>query len=428
MGSCQSTPSDSAADRSRKIERQLREDKDASKKEVKILLLGTGETGKSTVLKQMKLIHKIGFTPDEIANFRSALVLNLLSCAKELMNAMDNLEIPYGFDPTQVVSASRQFTESSLDGWSADRPSSNTSRTNSYDNESFDAPTIRRRTARFAEVASASSELFMSGGGSENRMGEVAAAAAIIRSMDPSMVLSGTTIPSKLISSIKLLWQDSGVQYCFSRAAEFQLMDSCPYLMDNIDRICCSDFTPTDPDILAARIMTTQIKEIRFKVHAHLFCVFDLGGQRSERKKWMAFFDNVKAFIYMVAISSYDQTCFEDSQTNRITESLNLFHSLTHHPALKRTCIILFLNKIDLFKEKMKVSPLVEYFPEYKGLGDYESGALYFERTFRDENQFSERDIYTHFTWATDTSNISRVLENVTMALLRAACENLGLI
>ncbi|KAJ3262870.1 guanine nucleotide-binding protein subunit alpha, partial [Chytriomyces hyalinus] len=80
----------------------------------------------------------------------------------------------------------------------------------------------------------------------------------------------------------------------------------------------------------------------------------------------MAFFDNVKAFIYMVAISSYDQTCFEDSQTNRITESLNLFHSLTHHPALKRTCIILFLNKIDLFKEKMKVSPLVEYFPEYK--------------------------------------------------------------
>ncbi|TPX73948.1 hypothetical protein CcCBS67573_g04787 [Chytriomyces confervae] len=419
--------------RGREIERRLKEDKEKSKKEVKILLLGTGETGKSTVLKQMKLIHKIGFTSDEIATFRSALILNIISCAQDITNAMDKLGIPYEFDPTQVscnaTTMSRQLTESSLTDPAAIKDACyEYTETRPHCSDSIENPTMRRRTPRFKEIAAAASELLACQGGIEHRKGETAGAAALIRATDPSRVLSESIVPPRLISSIKLLWQDCGVQYCVSRSSEYQLMDSCPYIMENLDRICRPEFTPADADILAARVMTSHIREIRFKVNESTFCVYDLGGQRSERKKWMAHFDNVKAFIYMVAISSYDQMCFEDSQTNRIAESLNLFHSLTHHPALKRTCIILFLNKIDLFKEKLKTTPLVDFFPEYKGPDEYEEGAKFFEHIFRDENKFKERDLFTHFTWATDTKQISNVLETVTLALLRSAFEDIGLL
>ena len=63
--------------------------------------------------------------------------------------------------------------------------------------------------------------------------------------------------------------------------------------------------------------MTTSIVETKFKVEGVILKIFDVGGQRSERKKWAPYFDDVSAIIFLSAISSYDQTCFEDNNTNR---------------------------------------------------------------------------------------------------------------
>jgi guanine nucleotide-binding protein G(i) subunit alpha len=56
-------------------------------------LLGSGESGKSTIVKQMKIIHQNGYTVDELAMYRLTIYKNLVDCAKALVNAMQQFEI-----------------------------------------------------------------------------------------------------------------------------------------------------------------------------------------------------------------------------------------------------------------------------------------------------------------------------------------------
>lgn len=53
--------------------------------------------------------------------------------------------------------------------------------------------------------------------------------------------------------------------------------------------------------------------------------LLDVGGQRSERKKWMHCFQDVTAVLFCAATSEYDLKLEEDDTTNRIHESLRLF-------------------------------------------------------------------------------------------------------
>lgn len=72
------------------------------------------------------------------------------------------------------------------------------------------------------------------------------------------------------------------------------------------------DYIPTDQDILRSRVKTTGINEITFQVDSVLYKVFDVGGQRSERRKWIHCFENLHAIIFMVSMSEYDQVLRED--------------------------------------------------------------------------------------------------------------------
>lgn len=54
----------------------------------------------------------------------------------------------------------------------------------------------------------------------------------------------------------------------------------------------------------------------------------DVGGQRSERRKWLHCFDNVTAVLFLVALNEYDMVLEEDNRTNRMEESLKLFQKL----------------------------------------------------------------------------------------------------
>jgi len=96
--------------------------------------------------------------------------------------------------------------------------------------------------------------------------------------------------------------------------------------------------------------------------------MFDVGGQRSERKKWIHCFENVTAIIFLVAISAYDQVLVEDETVNRMQEALTLFDSICNSKWFVKTSIILFLNKIDIFKEKLLTSPLNQFFPDFDGI------------------------------------------------------------
>jgi guanine nucleotide-binding protein G(i) subunit alpha len=132
--------------------------------------------------------------------------------------------------------------------------------------------------------------------------------------------------------------------------------------------------------------------------------MFDVGGQRSERKKWIHCFENVTSIIFCVALSEYDQVLLEESSQvstslcalkdpklikfqNRMMESLVLFDSVVNSRWFMRTSIILFLNKIDLFKTKLAKSPLSNYFPDYSGGNDVSRAAKYLLWRFNQVNR-----------------------------------------
>ncbi len=67
-----------------------------------------------------------------------------------------------------------------------------------------------------------------------------------------------------LVSLMKYLWADAGVQHCFSRSREYQLNDSAAYYLNSLDRISEPGYIPTQQDVLRTRVKTTGIIETHF--------------------------------------------------------------------------------------------------------------------------------------------------------------------
>ena len=82
------------ASRSKQIDRQIKNDQRKMQQEVKLLLLGAGESGKSTFLKQMKIIHGFVFEPEELKEFRRIILQNMIKAMRVLVDAHRKLGIP----------------------------------------------------------------------------------------------------------------------------------------------------------------------------------------------------------------------------------------------------------------------------------------------------------------------------------------------
>ncbi|XP_034230656.1 guanine nucleotide-binding protein G(i) subunit alpha [Thrips palmi] len=342
-----------AAERSKKIDKDLRMDGERAAREVKLLLLGAGESGKSTIVKQMKIIHETGYSIEECEQYRPVVYSNTIQSLMAIIRAMGQLRIDFA-DPGRTELARQFFT-----------------------------------------LASEAGE------------GE----------LTPELVLL-----------MKRLWQDAGVQLCFSRSREYQLNDSAAYYLNALDRISLPSYVPTQQDVLRTRVKTTGIVETHFSFKGLHFKMFDVGGQRSERKKWIHCFEGVTAIIFCVALSGYDLVLAEDEEMNRMIESMKLFDSICNSKWFVETSIILFLNKKDLFEDKIDKSPLTICFPEYSGSDTYEEAAAYIQMKFENLNKKKDqKEIYTHFTCATDTSNIQFVFDAVTDVIIKNNLKDCGL-
>ncbi|KAF7310351.1 G-protein alpha subunit [Mycena chlorophos] len=385
MGCVQSTAVDEEAKaRNDEIENQLKRDRMMAKNEIKMLLLGAGESGKSTVLKQMKLIHLDGYNAQERDAYKEIIYSNTIQSMRAILEAMPQLDIAL-----------------------------------SPQNDA------RRST---------------------------------ILSLPPQ--IEADVLPRDVADAVRGLWRDAGVKEAVRRSREFQLNDSAVYYFNSIDRMASPDYLPTDQDILRSRVKTTGITETTFKVGELTYKLFDVGGQRSERKKWIHCFENVTALVFLVSLSEYDQMLYEDESVNRMQEALTLFDSICNSRWFVKTSIILFLNKIDLFAEKLPRSPLVsvylsafspaselsafpplcrrridqrlaggDYFPDYNGGDNYDAACDYLLHRFVSLNQSAAtKQIYAHYTCATDTQQIKFVLSAIQDILLQLHLRECGLL
>ncbi|CAB3366321.1 guanine nucleotide-binding protein G(q) subunit alpha isoform X2 [Cloeon dipterum] len=335
------------------IERQLRRDKREARKELKLLLLGTGESGKSTFIKQMRIIHGAGYSDDDKKGFIKLVYQNIFMAMQSMIRAMDMLKIQYG------------------------------------DSRNIDK-------------------------------------AELVRSVDFETV---TTFEAQFVEAIKDLWADSGIQECYDRRREYQLTDSAKYYLMEIDRVAAHNYLPTEQDILRVRVPTTGIIEYPFDLEEIRFRMVDVGGQRSERRKWIHCFENVTSIIFLVALSEYDQILFESENENRMEESKALFRTIITYPWFQHSSVILFLNKKDLLEEKIMYSHLVDYFPEFDGpQRDAIRAREFILQMFVDMNPDSEKIIYSHFTCATDTENIRFVFAAVKDTILQSNLKEYNLV
>lgn len=312
---------------------------------VKLLLLGTGESGKSTFVKQLKIIHANGFSDKEREEFKSAIINNIIYCIRALITG------------AETIGAKVKAKESS-------------------------------------EVV-----------------------------MQPEYDILSNSFPDELVDHIKKLWKDKGIQKAYAHRSEFQLYDSAKYFFDEIDRIADSGYLPTTEDVLRVRVKTTGISEIEFKLGETNFLVVDVGGQRNERRKWIHCFDNVNAILFLVSLSEYDLVCFEDSTTNRMEESIKIFSETVNNPSFENISFILFLNKNDLFVEKIHDKSLTVCFPEYEAPDDEdeleEHARNYIKEQFLKESKNTQRTIVTHVICATDTDLVKRIFDSVKNIIIK---------
>ncbi|KAI9282295.1 guanine nucleotide binding protein, alpha subunit [Sporodiniella umbellata] len=191
-----------------------------------------------------------------------------------------------------------------------------------------------------------------------------------------------------LVRAIVTLWKDPATRSLLTeRSSEFYLMDSAPYFFDEVERISQPEYIPIYNDVLRVRVKTTGISETTVVRDKFCLRMFDVGGQRSERKKWIHCFEAVHSIVFCVSTSEYDQVLLEERQQNRLLESLTLFESIVNSRWFVTTTIILFLNKMDIFEEKIKRVPMEKYFPDYGGGIDRRKALRYILWRFQQTNR-----------------------------------------
>ena len=292
--------------------------------EYKLLLLGAGESGKSTIFKQLKICYAGGFTLEDKAMFRAQIHVNIIGFMKHLCGAVDMLRLEHLTSQGDKIKSLLEWDDN-------------------------------------ADLA-LNREFY--------------------------------------ISTLRMLWADPAIQEAWNRRSEFFIIESHSYFFQEnmLEIICSSNYNPQEAHILRVRARTSGIVENKFKIAGTKFSIIDVGGQKSERRKWMSCFDNVNGIIFVAALSEFDQFLFEDEKQNRMVDALNLFDKTCNRDIFLNTPLILFLNKKDLFQQKLadpkKQIADVSHFRDFTGpRGDYTAGVNYFKKQFMDLNR-TQKDIF----------------------------------
>lgn len=367
MGACSSNLTEEereALKASKKLDQQQARERQTDQSLVKLLLLGAGESGKSTIFKQMRQLYGSGFDEESRVQVAPVIRSNLLGGIRTMLENSEKLSIPLTSEESKKA----------------------------------------------AEVVTCCAD--------------------------------DQNITQELADAITTLWKDEQFQQIWNKRASFQLFDCLGDFAAKISEFPKwggPDWVPSVGDVMKARVRTSGIVEEEYVIDGVTFRMYDVGGQRNERKKWIHCFENVTAVIFVGAISEYDQVLFEDKTMNRLLEAVQLFDEICNSKWFRTTAMILFLNKRDLFETKFckRRVPL-----NVTGLEFFETApSINWDSTSEEEafdiatqwilEQFlskaqGQREVYHHITCATDTENVGTVFNASKDIILKANLSRSG--
>jgi len=238
----------------------------------------------------------------------------------------------------------------------------------------------------------------------------------------------------EVAKAIASLWKNKDFQNLTRENAEdAQLqggVSGANYYFAHCERFATQGYRPSMEDLLHCRRKTTGIIETEFTVGNTVFTMVDVGGQRSERKKWLHCFGSVSCVLFLTAVNEYDMVLEEDAKTNRLVESLKLWKALTSSQFFKKTPFVLFLNKSDLFADKLKRTPLGGIFADFEQfekdpansqMDDYEKAWKYIAKQY--QLHFAGGSFYPFLTCALDTQQCQKVFDAIQDTIFKEAIE-----
>jgi guanine nucleotide-binding protein G(t) subunit alpha len=267
----------------------------ADRLENKLLLLGTGSSGKSTLFKGLKILKGEKFDSRDYHDARQIIRGNLVTAARKLWEQC----IALGFSEPELFSP-------------------------------------------HARTISESDEDYLT----------------LVRLNDASATADDLEIEEGMLPAVgemlQRVWARGAIKFTHeNRGGRFAIYENMDYFFDRAMAVMDPGYLPSEEDMLKSRQRTTGITTWEYSHDKWLFKIFDVGGQRNERRKWIELFSGVHAVLFMAALNHYNYVLFEKDNTNAMHESLRLFQEIAEQKYFRMAEIVLLLNKDDLFRQSL---------------------------------------------------------------------------
>lgn len=251
------------------------------------------------------------------------------------------------------------------------------------------------------------------------------------------------------LESIRMMWQSETMQKVWADRSNVEgIFQSQADFFFHLSRIASPDYVPLESDLLYMYLPTKLVNKERFDMDGTPVLMTDVGGRKSERKRWPGLYENMDVVLVVAALSDYDQysvvsETIEDvdgevivntKKVNKLAEALELFEKACSHPELEDYEIFLFLNKADNFKQKIRQSNIKDS-PEFKDFDgpshNYEAGINYFLQKFksryptRNADKDESIDDRIMITNATNIDKMDEILEKVRVKFHRLSLKKL---